>query len=155
MKNSIKIIATICCLLLASIVVKAEGISSVIDNTGFVKIYNKYVKADGISTVLMDSKMLKAMSYQKGIESIYIIKAKKSEAFKEDIYAYLSDDNALGKKFDVMGSTSENGELATFYIRQLTKDISEFILVSDKRSEFSIIRIYGNFEIDDVRKLKL
>lgn len=124
----------------------------------FITIFHKYEKAENCTSVEMSSKMISMLvrntndenlaEQLKGIKSIIMLTIPVSyKDVERDLNAYIKY-----KKLRKLSSSYADGISDDYYLLE-DDNGSTFIMLSNNKQKYTIVYIYGRFDIKNISKL--
>lgn len=125
------------------------------------QLFDKYADQNNVTSVFITKKMfqmmpnfdtgnLNLMNLKGKIDNLQILTSEKKEIrenMKRDFTAH------IGKSHDLLMRVKDDGTSANFYIEQKGDRVNEMIMLADTDNEFVVIRITGNFTLQDIREV--
>ena len=142
------------------------GVSSVYAQNGdLTKFFDKYADNDDFTKIVVTGRMFSLMadvaaddedaqellSAASGIEGLKVLQSDKVDGIKmyKDLYGKLTSSG-----YEELMSISEGNEQEIkFVIKEKDKLITEMVMISGGESEFALIYLYGNIDLQKIVKL--
>lgn len=123
------------------------------------KLFEKYADMDNVTSVFISKAMFQMMpSIESGglnlmnlkgkIDNLQILTSENQETkemMRKDFTSH------IGKSHELLMRVKDEDTKATFYIEQEGNRVSEMIMLADADSSYVVIRITGNFTLQDIR----
>ncbi|RHJ84899.1 DUF4252 domain-containing protein [Parabacteroides sp. AM08-6] len=123
------------------------------------KLFEKYADMDNVTSVFISKAMFQMMpSIESGglnlmnlkgkIDNLQILTSENQETkemMRKDFTSH------IGKSHELLMRVKDKDTKATFYIEQEGNRVSEMIMLADADSSYVVIRITGNFTLQDIR----
>ena len=106
-----------------------------------VKSYDGEVKVNGMRLGIMNE----------GLENIQIFSCKEKpavEKMREEVSELIPSTG-----YEEVISIRDEGEKVSILFRELKENLSEFVLITDRKNEFNIISIVGNITLQDIQNM--
>ena len=125
------------------------------------KLFDKYSEMDNVTSVYISKAMfqmipnfetngLNLMNLKGKIEGLQVLSTENNN-IKENMR---TDFKALiGKDHQELMRVKDGKTRATFYVKQKGDLISEMIMLADTDSSFNVIRLIGNFTLQDIQDI--
>ena len=131
-----------------------------------VSYFNRYAEWRDVKTVYISKRMLKMVkSYDgevkvngmrlgimnEGLENIQIFSCKEKpavEKMREEVSELIPSTG-----YEEVISIRDEGEKVSILFRELKENLSEFVLITDRKNEFNIISIVGNITLQDIQNM--
>lgn len=131
-----------------------------------VSYFNRYAEWRDVKTVYISKRMLKMVkSYDgevkvngmrlgimnEGLENIQIFSCKEKpavEKMREEVSVLIPSTG-----YEEVISIRDEGEKVSILFRELKENLSEFVLITDRKNEFNIISIVGNITLQDIQNM--
>ena len=128
--------------------------------------FNRYAEWRDVKTVYISKRMLKMVkSYDgevkvngmrlgimnEGLENIQIFSCKEKpavEKMREEVRELIPSTG-----YEEVISIRDEGEKVSILFRELKENLSEFVLITDRKNEFNIISIVGNITLQDIQNM--
>lgn len=128
--------------------------------------FNRYAEWRDVKTVYISKRMLKMVkSYDgevkvngmrlgimnEGLENIQIFSCKEKpavEKMREEVSELIPSTG-----YEEVISIRDEGEKVSILFRELKENLSEFVLITDRKNEFNIISIVGNITLQDIQNM--
>ena len=125
------------------------------------KLFDKYADMDNVTSVYISKKMFEMMPKIEsgGLNLMNLVG-------KIDNLQILTSDNAatradmrkdfsqiIKKSYEELMRVKDKDTKATFYVEQKGDRINEMIMLADADSSFVVIRLQGNFTMNDIKEL--
>ena len=126
--------------------------------------FNRYAEWRDVKTVYISKRMLKMVkSYDgevkvngmrlgimnEGLENIQIFSCKEKpavEKMREEVSELIPSTG-----YEEVISIRDEGEKVSILFRELKENLSEFVLITDRKNEFNIISIVGKITLQDIQ----
>ncbi|MDY3068326.1 MAG: DUF4252 domain-containing protein [Parabacteroides sp.] len=144
----IKYILMALCLMISSVCIAQD------------KLFEKYGEKDGVTSVYISKAMFKMIpsldiedlnlkNMSEKINSMQILSCEKKEAAKE----MENDFKKITGSYTELMRVKDDGDSVFFYTKQKGELIEELLMLVSEPDEFTVIRITGNFTIEDIQKI--
>lgn len=125
------------------------------------KLFNKYSEMDNVTSVSISKAMfqmmpnfetngLNLMNLKGKIEGLQILTTE-NNSIKETMRNDFK--NLIGKDHEELMKVKDGKTRATFYVKQKGDLISELIMLADTDKSFNVIRLSGNFTLQDIQEI--
>lgn len=125
------------------------------------KLFEKYADMDNVTSVFISKKMfemipdiesgnLNLMNLKGKINNLQILTSDKREVRDQMRKEFSS---LIGQSHEELMRIKDNDTRAAFYIAQNGEMINEMIMLADTDSEYVIIRLNGNFTLQDIQNV--
>lgn len=125
------------------------------------KLFDKYSEMDNVTSVSISKAMfqmmpnfetngLNLMNLKGKIEGLQILTTENNnikETMRNDFK------NLIGKDHEELMKVKDGKTRATFYVKQKGDLISELIMLADTDKSFNVIRLSGNFTLQDIQEI--
>ncbi|GGJ83354.1 hypothetical protein GCM10007084_03860 [Parabacteroides faecis] len=125
------------------------------------KLFDKYSEMDNVTSVFISKAMfqmmpnfetngLNLMNLKGKIEGLQILTTENNnikETMRNDFK------NLIGKDHEELMKVKDGKTRATFYVKQKGDLISELIMLADTDKSFNVIRLSGNFTLQDIQEI--
>lgn len=125
------------------------------------KLFDKYADMDHITCINITKTMfemmpeiqtngLNMMNLKGKIESLQILTTENAEQknnLRKDFLPF------TGKEYEELMRIKSDSTKANFYVKKKGEQISELILLADHKDNFSVIRLLGNFTLQDIQNI--
>lgn len=124
------------------------------------KLFEKYGEKDGVTSVYISKAMFKMIpsldiedlnlkNMSEKINSMQILSCEKRETAKE----MENDFKKITGSYTELMRVKDDGDSVFFYTKQKGELIEELLMLVSEPDEFTVIRITGNFTIEDIQKI--
>lgn len=125
------------------------------------KLFDKYSEMDNVTSVSISKAMfqmipnfetngLNLMNLKGKIEGLQILTTE-NNSIKETMRNDFK--NLIGKDHEELMKVKDGKTRATFYVKQKGDLISELIMLADTDKSFNVIRLSGNFTLQDIQEI--
>lgn len=125
------------------------------------KLFDKYSEMDNVTSVYISKAMfqmmpnfetngLNLMNLKGKIEGLQILTTE-NNSIKETMRNDFK--NLIGKDHEELMKVKDGKTRATFYVKQKGDLISELIMLADTDKSFNVIRLSGNFTLQDIQEI--
>ena len=125
------------------------------------KLFDKYSEMDNVTSVSIskamfqmmpnfETKGLNLMNLKGKIEGLQILTTE-NNSIKETMRNDFK--NLIGKDHEELMKVKDGKTRATFYVKQKGDLISELIMLADTDKSFNVIRLSGNFTLQDIQEI--
>lgn len=125
------------------------------------KLFDKYSEMDNVTSVFISKAMfqmmpnfetngLNLMNLKGKIEGLQILTTE-NNSIKETMRNDFK--NLIGKDHEELMKVKDGKTRATFYVKQKGDLISELIMLADTDKSFNVIRLSGNFTLQDIQEI--
>ena len=125
------------------------------------KLLDKYSEMDNVTSVSISKAMfqmmpnfetngLNLMNLKGKIEGLQILTTE-NNSIKETMRNDFK--NLIGKDHEELMKVKDGKTRATFYVKQKGDLISELIMLADTDKSFNVIRLSGNFTLQDIQEI--
>ena len=125
------------------------------------KLFDKYSEMDNVTSVSISKAMfqmmpnfetngLNLMNLKGKIEGLQILTTE-NNSIKETMRNDFK--NLIGKDHEELMKVIDGKTRATFYVKQKGDLISELIMLADTDKSFNVIRLSGNFTLQDIQEI--
>ena len=125
------------------------------------KLFDKYSEMDNVTSVSISKAMfqmmpnfetngLNLMNLKGKIEGLQILTTE-NNSIKETMRNDFK--NLIGKDHEELMKVKDGKTRATFYVKQKGDLISELIMLADTDKSFNVIRLSGNFTLQDFQEI--
>lgn len=125
------------------------------------KLFDKYSEMDNVTSVSISKAMfrmmpnfetngLNLMNLKGKIEGLQILTTENNsikETMRNDFKSL------IGKNHEELMKVKDGKTRATFYVKQKGDLISELIMLADTDKSFNVIRLSGNFTLQDIQEI--
>jgi len=125
------------------------------------KLFDKYSEMDNVTSVSISKAMfrmmpnfetngLNLMNLKGKIEGLQILTTENNsikETMRNDFKSL------IGKNHEELMKVKDGKTRATFYVKQKGDLISELIMLADTDKSFNVIRLAGNFTLQDIQEI--
>lgn len=125
------------------------------------KLFEKYADMDNVTSVFISKAMFQMMpSIESGGLNLMNLKGKieglqilttENNSIKETMRNDFK--NLIGKDHEELMKVKDGKTRATFYVKQKGDLISELIMLADTDKSFNVIRLSGNFTLQDIQEI--
>lgn len=126
------------------------------------KLFEKYADKDNVTSVYISKSMFQMMpdNMQAGgldlgnlkgkIHNLQILTSENKEV-KEQMKADF--DAVVGKDHELLMKVKSDDTRASFFVKQKGEKISELIMLTDDEEDYVVMRLTGDFTIQDIRQI--
>lgn len=126
------------------------------------KLFEKYADKDNVTSVYISKSMFQMMPENmraggldlgnlKGkIHNLQILTSENKEV-KEQMKADF--DAVVGKDHELLMKVKSDDTRASFFVKQKGEKISELIMLTDDEEDYVVMRLTGDFTIQDIRQI--
>ena len=125
------------------------------------KLFDKYSEMDNVTSVSISKAMFQMMpNFEKNGLNLMNLKGKieglqilttENNSIKETMRNDFK--NLIGKDHEELMKVKDGKTRATFYVKQKGDLISELIMLADTDKSFNVIRLSGNFTLQDIQEI--
>ena len=126
------------------------------------KLFEKYADKDNVTSVYISKSMFQMMpdnmraggldfgNLKGKIHNLQILTSENKEV-KEQMKADF--DAVVGKDHELLMKVKSDDTRASFFVKQKGEKISELIMLTDDEEDYVVMRLTGDFTIQDIRQI--
>lgn len=126
------------------------------------KLFEKYADKDNVTSVYISKSMFQMMpdnmraggldlgNLKGKIHNLQILTSENKEV-KEQMKADF--DAVVGKDHELLMKVKSDDTRASFFVKQKREKISELIMLTDEEEDYVVMRLTGDFTIQDIRQI--
>lgn len=126
------------------------------------KLFEKYADKDNVTSVYISKSMFQMMpdnmraggldlgNLKGKIHNLQILTSENKEV-KEQMKADF--DAVVGKDHELLMKVKSDDTRASFFVKQKGEKISELIMLTDEEEDYVVMRLTGDFTIQDIRQI--
>lgn len=126
------------------------------------KLFEKYADKDNVTSVYISKSMFQMMpdnmraggldlgNLKGKIHNLQILTSENKEV-KEQMKADF--DAVVGKDYELLMKVKSDDTRASFFVKQKGEKISELIMLTDDEEDYVVMRLTGDFTIQDIRQI--
>lgn len=126
------------------------------------KLFEKYADKDNVTSVYISKSMFQMMpdnmraggldlgNLKGKIHNLQILTSENKEV-KEQMKADF--DAVVGKDHELLMKVKSDDTRASFFVKQKGEKISELIMLTDDEGDYVVMRLTGDFTIQDIRQI--
>lgn len=126
------------------------------------KLFEKYANKDNVTSVYISKSMFQMMpdnmraggldlgNLKGKIHNLQILTSENKEV-KEQMKADF--DAVVGKDHELLMKVKSDDTRASFFVKQKGEKISELIMLTDDEEDYVVMRLTGDFTIQDIRQI--
>ena len=126
------------------------------------KLFEKYADKDNVTSVYISKSMFQMMpdnmraggldlgNLKGKIHNLQILTSENKEV-KEQMKADF--DAVVGKDHELLMKVKSDDTRASFFVKQKGEKISELIMLPDDEEDYGVMRLTGDFTIQDIRQI--
>lgn len=126
------------------------------------RLFEKYADQDNVTSVYISKSMFQMMpddmrtgglelgNLKGKINNLQILTSEKQEV-KEQMKADFN--TVVGKEHELLMKVKSDDTHASFFVKQKGEKISELIMLTDSKEDYIVMRLTGDFTLQDIRQI--